>query len=243
MPFVSLNSAKARSVLRVWTIYFGSKLRSLISPMYNRHRRHKRLSILQPFLWMGLGGGDCPPPGASPHSPVCSKVEVFVRWGWWHRTFFEVLYAYSFLGYLASFGRIYMGNSTYLLTQPDTYYLGIFICSEVAYIRKARRRAGEIVEATDNKPGSTAKAGSGGKSVTGGAVKSKRSGVRQELGISEHESTSWQALARIPKKTFDEFVEKVAVRGRKDQGRRITCSVRRDWYGRREAQSRGQAGC
>ena len=81
-----------------------------------------------------------------------------------------------------------------------------------AWSLKARRRAGEIVEATDNKPDSTAKAGPGGKFITGGTSQSRRGDVRQELGISKQESTSWQALGKIQKPVFDEFVEKVRVR-------------------------------
>lgn len=76
-----------------------------------------------------------------------------------------------------------------------------------AWSLKARRRAGEIVEATES-------AKTTGKEL----ATSRRTGptqrekVREDLGISIHESVSWQALARIPEKTFEEFVEKVRVR-------------------------------
>jgi hypothetical protein len=80
-----------------------------------------------------------------------------------------------------------------------------------AWCLKARRRAGEIVEAVPR--GDEA----GGKRVPRGhglttPAEAPRKEIREELGISEHESTSWQALARIPEPVFEEFVEKVRVR-------------------------------
>ena len=78
-----------------------------------------------------------------------------------------------------------------------------------AWCLKARRRAGEIVEATES--GSNTPRPGAGRRVTG-PVPRPRTDVREELGISRHESTSWQALARIPEPVFEEFVEKVRVR-------------------------------
>ena len=79
-----------------------------------------------------------------------------------------------------------------------------------AWSLKARRRAGEIVEASDSYPAGRVP---NAKSATGTVkTKSPRSGVRQELGITEHESTSWQALAKIPKPVFDDFTKKVEAR-------------------------------
>jgi len=79
-----------------------------------------------------------------------------------------------------------------------------------AWSLKARRRAGEIVEISDPTPSGRKPQA---KAVSGTVqTKSPRSNVRQELGISEYESHSWQALSKIPKPVFDEFVEKVKVR-------------------------------
>jgi len=81
-----------------------------------------------------------------------------------------------------------------------------------AWCLKARRRAGEIVEATEpNVKDRTGQPRLGGKFLSG-PLPAPRKEVREELGISEHESKSWQALARIPEPVFEEFVEKVRVR-------------------------------
>jgi hypothetical protein len=80
-----------------------------------------------------------------------------------------------------------------------------------AWCLKARRRAGEIVEATPTGEHTLHGRQAGGK-VLREDLGHPRKDVREELGISEHESKSWQALAKIPEKTFDEFVEKVRMR-------------------------------
>lgn len=79
-----------------------------------------------------------------------------------------------------------------------------------AWCLKARRRAGEIVEATE--PGATPRRGIEGKGKSGIKGVTPRQDVREELGITRKESTSWQALARIPESIFEEFVEKVRLR-------------------------------
>jgi len=81
-----------------------------------------------------------------------------------------------------------------------------------AWSLKARRRAGEIVEATPVPPPPKGVRGAKGRFTTAGGSGAPRTEVRKELGISEHESQSWQALARIPEPVFNEFVEKVKVR-------------------------------
>ena len=80
-----------------------------------------------------------------------------------------------------------------------------------AWCLKARRRAGEIVEETV--PGDRQLRGrrAGGKPLVED-LGHPRKDVREELGITESESKSWQALARIPEPVFEEFVEKVRVR-------------------------------
>jgi len=76
-----------------------------------------------------------------------------------------------------------------------------------AWSLKARRRAGEIVEANEAYPVNKPLRGKFG-SLAGSEKKGPgpRAAVREELGISEHESTSWQALARIPKPVFDKIL-------------------------------------
>ena len=68
-----------------------------------------------------------------------------------------------------------------------------------AWSLKARRRAGEIVEVTE--PGGhdlTLPSRSSGGQISAGPRPAPRTEVREKLGITEHESKSWQALARIP---------------------------------------------
>ena len=79
-----------------------------------------------------------------------------------------------------------------------------------AWCLKARRRAGEIVEATPSGRDLNAPSARAGRA--GAQPIAPRREVRKELGISEHESTSWQALAHIPEPVFEEFVEKVRLR-------------------------------
>jgi hypothetical protein len=81
-----------------------------------------------------------------------------------------------------------------------------------AWCLKARRRAGEIVEATDAYPVNKPLRGKFGLVGSEKKGPGPRAAVREELGISKRESTSWQALARIPEPVFEEFVEKVRVR-------------------------------
>jgi len=81
------------------------------------------------------------------------------------------------------------------------------IGSADAWALRGRRRAGEIIEDTPVAPGVRAGPGKGrGKMLT------QRKSIRDELGISEHESQDWQALAKIPEPVFEEYVEKVRAR-------------------------------
>lgn len=79
-----------------------------------------------------------------------------------------------------------------------------------AWCLKARRRAGEIVEGTSEHP--RLKDKDDRVHPKGVNAPSPRSDVKKELGITESESRSWQALARIPEPVFEEFVEKVRIR-------------------------------
>jgi hypothetical protein len=76
-----------------------------------------------------------------------------------------------------------------------------------AWALKARRRAGEIVEATEEQRGGRSGHGAGRVGHP-----TPRQEVTDELGISDYESKSWQALARIPEPVFEEYVEKVRAR-------------------------------
>jgi hypothetical protein len=80
-----------------------------------------------------------------------------------------------------------------------------------AWCLKARRRAGEIVEATELEKPTPIRGAKGG--MLGSLPRNAaRGGVREELGISKHESWAWQSLAKIPEPVFDEFIEKVRIR-------------------------------
>ena len=72
----------------------------------------------------------------------------------------------------------------------------------------AKRRAGEIVEATPS--GSRASRVAPGPAA--GAMAAPRTDVRREMGITESESRSWQALARVPEPLFNMYIDGIRAR-------------------------------